>query len=138
MSDSYPINEFVQDSFPSAQSRAESFVPIGSDMLASRKSILLTRNSIFQNPSFSDNASFGQNASFTDNASFGQNASFTNNASFGQNVSFTQQEANVYSSQLEEVILNATNPLPMNEVEQVNVNGIQGYLLNKEVIIEIF
>ena len=42
-------------------------------------------------------------------------------------------EPQLYRSEIEEAILNASDPLPLNEEEEVNVNGLQGYILNKQV-----
>jgi hypothetical protein len=38
-----------------------------------------------------------------------------------------------YASQIEKAILGANNPLSITDIEEINVNGVHGYLLNKQV-----
>lgn len=42
------------------------------------------------------------------------------------------QEADKYLSSIEEAIINASNPIPIDELEEINLDGIRGLLLNKE------
>ena len=38
-----------------------------------------------------------------------------------------------YASQIEKAIIGANNPLTITDIEEINVNGVHGYLLNKQV-----
>ena len=43
------------------------------------------------------------------------------------------QQAHAFSSEIEKAILEASNPLSIKDLEEINVNGVHGLLLNKNV-----
>jgi len=58
--------------------------------------------------------------------------------SFASNSLFPQYQIdNAFVSEIEKAILEANNPLSINDLEEININGIQGLLLNKHVNLNI-
>jgi hypothetical protein len=53
--------------------------------------------------------------------------------SSGTSMSRFEDIGDTYTSQIEKAILDANNPLTITDIEEINVNGVHGYLLNKQV-----
>ena len=51
----------------------------------------------------------------------------------GTSMSLFEDINDPYPSQIEKAILGANNPLTITDIEEINVNGVHGYLLNKQV-----